>query len=345
MKVLKYCLLRSGDQMKIKNINRRDFLQYLTSSAFALGYGCSNQTSPIKKNENNEPPPLNKTRIALVKTDNRSEGVKKVVEMLDFPSMQDKHVIVKPNFNTADPPPASTHNDTLSQIINEIKNRNSASITLAERSFQAFGEVISQKGIDQMADELNFTIKNLNSDEYTIFNEVDMNWESGFRLPKTISNSNYIVATCCLKTHHTGIITMSLKLAVGLIPMVHMQELHASRRVNSMIAEINLAYRPKLIIMDGVTTFIDGGPSHGTEKAGNVILAVTDRIAVDVVGTAILKELGSWRVSGKIFELEQIKRAAELAIGINSPERIEFITDDTTSRDYTEKLSEILANG
>jgi uncharacterized protein (DUF362 family) len=112
-----------------------------------------------------------------------------------------------------------------------------------------------------------------------------------------------------------------------------------------MIAEINLAYKPKLIIMDGVKTFIAGGPSHGTVKDGNVIVAGTNRIAIDAVGTAILKDLGSTRVSGKIFELEQIKRAVELNLGIKTPDQIEFITSDDTSREYAKRLTDILLQG
>jgi uncharacterized protein (DUF362 family) len=205
--------------------------------------------------------------------------------------------------------------------------------------------VIQTKAIDDLANEMGFNIKNLDVDEYSIFNRSDLHWQNGFRLPLTIADADYIVSTCCLKTHHTGVITMSLKLSVGIIPFLHMQELHGSERINSMIAEINLAYKPDLIVMDGVKTFISGGPSQGTVRDGNVILAGRDRIAIDVVGAAILKDLGSTRVSGKIFSLEQIQRAKELKLGIKQPDQIEFVTDDEESRQYAETLTSIIANG
>ena len=259
--------------------------------------------------------------------------------------MAGKHVVLKPNFNTADPPPASTHNDTLRQLVLEIQNRQASAITLAERSYQTFQDVLQIKGIGSIANELGFTIKHLENDEYSVFNRSGLHWQNGFRLPLTIADAEYLVSTCCLKTHHTGVITMSLKLSVGILPFLHMQELHGSSEINSMIAEINLAYKPDLIVMDGVKTFISGGPSQGTMREGNVILAGTDRVAIDAVGTAILKDLGSTRVSGRIFKLEQIERAIELGLGIKQPDQIEFITGDTASRDYAEKLTAILANG
>ena len=332
----------------MKNIlNRRDFIIKATLGGFAFVYGCKKKTTSSTIDDNGiEPIQIKKSKIALHKTDNRQEGVETVMDLLDFPPMQDKHVIVKPNFNTSGPAPASTHNDTLRQLITEIYSRGASDITLAERSFQQFDEVIADKGIDEMADELGFNILNLNSDAYTTFQNDNLNWENGFRVPNIINEAEYIVTTCCLKTHHTGVITMSLKLGVGILPTMHMNELHSSPDINSMIAEINLAYKPDLIVMDGVKTFVSGGPSSGTVADGNVMLAGTDRIALDAVGSAILIDLGTTRVrKGHIFELEQISRAAELGIGINSPHKIEFVTANDESRDYAEQIREILIEG
>jgi uncharacterized protein (DUF362 family) len=115
--------------------------------------------------------------------------------------------------------------------------------------------------------------------------------------------------------------------------------------MRDMIAEINLAYQPNLIVMDGIEAFIDGGPSQGTVRNGDVMVAGTDRVAVDAVGVAILKDLGSNRVGGKIFEQDQIKRAVELEIGIAAPDQIEFLTSDEPSRQYADRLRSILADG
>jgi uncharacterized protein (DUF362 family) len=267
------------------------------------------------------------------------------MELLNPPPMQGKHVVLKPNFNTADPPPASTHNDTLRQIVTEATNHGATAITLAERSYQNFNDVIQIKGVDQLANEMGFDIKFLGNDDYSNFNHSALHWNTGFRLPNTIRDAEYLISTCCLKTHHTGVITMSLKLSVGILPFLHMNELHGSQQINSMIAEINLAYEPDLIIMDGVKVFIDGGPSHGTLADGNVIIAGTDRIAIDAVGTAVLKDLGSSRVSGNIMNLEQLSRARQLKLGIEQLDQIEFVTADSESAAYADRLSEILALG
>jgi uncharacterized protein (DUF362 family) len=70
-------------------------------------------------------------------------------------------------------------------------------------------------------------------------------------------------------------------------------------------------------------------------------------VAVDAVGLAVLKELGSNQaiMGRKIFEQEQIARAVELGLGARGPADIELVTADAESRSYADKLEGILAQG
>ncbi len=114
-----------------------------------------------------------------------------------------------------------------------------------------------------------------------------------------------------------------------------------------MIAEINAAYRPDLILLDGVEAFVKGGPAKGTQVAADVILAGTDRVAVDAVGVALLRHLGTTRQvsQGPIFEQQQIARAVELGLGVSGPAQIELLTGDAESEAYAIQIREILARG
>jgi uncharacterized protein (DUF362 family) len=123
-----------------------------------------------------------------------------------------------------------------------------------------------------------------------------------------------------------------------------MNELHSSADQRRMIAEINAAYRPDLVVLDGVEAFVDGGPAQGKKVQSNVILAGTDRIAIDAVGVAILRYFGTTEVvsQGKIFEQEQIARAVELGLGVDRPTKIELVTDNTASAAYAKEIQDIL---
>jgi uncharacterized protein (DUF362 family) len=73
-------------------------------------------------------------------------------------------------------------------------------------------------------------------------------------------------------------------------------------------------------------------------------LAGTDRVAIDAVGVAILRYFGTTPAvsQGAIFEQEQIARAVELGLGVDSPAKIELLTDDPASAAYARQIQEIL---
>jgi uncharacterized protein (DUF362 family) len=332
--------------IKKKTLKRRDFLK-----GTAAGLAClpAFRFSPLTGREKQ-----GLSKVALIKTSERDVGVREAMGMLDFPAMKGKSVVLKPNFNTSDPFPGSTHNDTLNQLVKEIHDRGAKDIVLGERSGPPDSEeVMLQKGIFQMSRDMDFKIVNFEQipeADWVAFNPEGNHWENGFRIARLASEAEYFVSTCCLKTHgYGGVFTLSLKLAVGLTPKSLMKELHGKRQTDmrKMIAEINLGYKTDLILLDGVEGFVDGGPSKGEKKTANVFLASMDRVALDAAGVAVLKDL--WAndaiMGTKIFEQEQIKQAAELKLGIGKPDQIEFVTPDRTSKLYADKLMSILAKG
>jgi uncharacterized protein (DUF362 family) len=96
--------------------------------------------------------------------------------------------------------------------------------------------------------------------------------------------------------------------------------------------------------MDGIDAFTTGGPDKGKQVNSQVILASTDRIAIDAVGVAILRHFGTTdEVSrGRIFDQEQIARAAQLNLGVTSPSQIELVTADPESAKYAKEINAIL---
>ena len=126
-----------------------------------------------------------------------------------------------------------------------------------------------------------------------------------------------------------------------------MGELHNSPHQRRMIAEINEPFKPALIVLDGIDAFVDEGPMTGKRASGEVFLASTDRVAIDAVGVAILKFLGSNEsiMKPKIFEQEQIARAVELGLGASSPSEIDVIPADEKSQIYRDQVLEMLKKG
>jgi uncharacterized protein (DUF362 family) len=330
----------------MEGFSRRDFLKYSGMAGSLLfletdgGLGMSSKES----------------RVALVRTDDRQHGVKASLKALGINPVKGKEVLIKPNFNTADPFPGSTHNDTLVALVEEIWERGAKSISLGERSYPPTREVMEKKGILPIMNKLNVKIidfDDLQDKDWVLFKPRESHWVNGFRIARPILESECLISTCCLKTHQFGgIFTMSLKLHVGVVPTSrhgyeYMRELHSSPHQRKMIAEINEPFKPALVILDGIDAFVDGGPMTGKRAKGEIFLASTDRVAVDATGVAVLKLLGSNAsiMTPKIFEQEQISRAVSLGLGASSPSEIEVIAADEKSQVDRDRVVEILKKG
>lgn len=269
---------------------------------------------------------------------------------MGLPELAGKSVLIKPNFNTADPAPGSTHIDTLRTMIELAKQKSPRYITVGDRSGPAkTSKVFQEKGVFALAEELGFeclVFDEMPKERWTKIKPPGSHWLNGFWFAKPVLEADAVIGLCCLKTHqYGGHFTMSLKLAVGMVHSKNMAELHASiLNQRKMIAEINLAYRPALIVMDGVEAFYSGGPMTGERWRANLTFASADRVALDAVGVAALKMHGTTKKieERKVFEQDQIKRAVELGLGAAGPEEIELVPVDKASEEVANRISEYL---
>ena len=296
------------------------------------------------------------TQIAFVKTQDRAAGIEEALDLLGFDGLDGQRVFLKPNFNSADAFPGSTHNDTLVGLIRELQARGAGAITVGDRS--GMGDtrrVMEQKGIFRLAEEPGVetvVFDELDADGWELMDLPSDHWKRGFAVARPVLDADVVVQTCCLKTHRFGgHFTLSLKNTIGLVAKRvpgqrhdYMRELHGSPHQRLMIAEANVPYQPDLVVMDGLAAFTEGGPARGKQVEPGVILAGTDRVAIDAVGVAILRHYGTTPAvsRGPIFEQEQLARAVELDLGVGGPEEIELVTPDGASESFAAEIQEVL---
>jgi uncharacterized protein (DUF362 family) len=299
------------------------------------------------------------SHVAFVKTTDRVSGINRAIDLLSMKRFQGKDLFIKPNFNSSDATPGSTHQDTLVTIVKKLKAMGAGPLTIGDRSGMGnTREVMEAKQAFKMGSEFDAKVvvfDELHDDDWEHIKPSDSHWQQGFALPRVVRNASGIVQTCCLKTHrYGGHFTLSLKNSVGLAAKYvpgqsynYMKELHSSPHQRHMIAEINSAYHPDLIVLDGIQAFANGGPDTGKLVDTKVILAGTDRIAVDAVGVALLRYFGTTPevTRGAIFEQEQIARAVELKLGVSSPKQIELVTGDRESAEYAKRIRTVLDGG
>ncbi|NET39115.1 MAG: DUF362 domain-containing protein [Cyanothece sp. SIO1E1] len=300
----------------------------------------------------------NPHRVILVKTEDRVVGMRQALDLLQPSTMKGKRIFLKPNYNTGDPAPAATDTRLLEALVQDLQGDGAGQITVGDRSGMAnTRQAMQRKGVFRLADRYGFkaiVFDEMGRGDWQYFPQGKTNWSRGFAIARPVLNADAIVNTCCLKTHRFGgHFTLSLKNTIGMVARYvpgdahdYMRELHASPNQRLMIAEVNMVYRPSLVLVDGVEAFVGGGPERGRVAKPGVILAGTDRIAVDAVGIAILRSLGTTNevARGSIWNMAQIRRAADLGLGAINAQQVELVTGDQASTQMANRIRQFLVS-
>ncbi|NJO20325.1 MAG: DUF362 domain-containing protein [Spirulinaceae cyanobacterium RM2_2_10] len=297
------------------------------------------------------------SRVVLVQTSDRVAGTKQALDLLQPEGIADQTVLLKPNYNTGDPAPAATDTPLLETLIQELQAAGAGAMTIGDRSGMATTRAaMEQKGVFALAEQYGLeaiVFDELPAEAWQYFDAEGTHWQRGFAVARPVLDAGAVINTCCLKTHrYGGHFTLALKNSVGMVAKYvpgddfnYMGDLHSSPHQRLMIAEINAAYRPALVLLDGVEAFVKGGPANGDKVAANMILAGSDRVAIDVVALGMLRSLGTTAEveSGSVWELAQIQRAVELGLGASSAEQIEIITADGAAQRLADQIRPLIA--
>ncbi len=296
------------------------------------------------------------SKVVLVRTTDRVAGTRQALDLLQPEGIAGQTVFIKPNYNTGDPAPAATDPKLLEALVQELQSAKAGQITVGDRSGMASTrQAMQQKGVFQLAERHGLktvVFDEMTADDWQYFPSEGTHWKKGFAVARPVLNAGAVINTCCLKTHRFGgHFTLSLKNTVGMVakyvpgdPYNYMQELHSSPDQRLMIAEINKAYQPALVLLDGVEALVNGGPEAGKRVQANVILAGTDRVAVDVVAIGILRSLGTTDAvsRGSVWDLEQIQRAVQLGLGASSDQQIELVTADSAAQKMADEIRRLI---
>ncbi len=254
--------------------------------------------------------------------------VRKAVELaggMDFINKGDS-VLIKPNLNTGDPPPASTNPEVVYEVIEMIKEREPSRIVVGDKSSMWSNTLscMKQNGLYDVINDAGAEVFPFEDDKWiSVKPKEAANWKNGFRIPKIIKEVDHIISVPVLKTHSIATFSMAIKNWVGIIaPKDRILDLHLFNQneptFGNMIAEIHLVRKPSFIVTDCTKAFVEEGPSQGKVAEPNIVYATSDIVANDVVGLSLLKALGTEdRIQDvSVWDHPQIRRAAELGLGI-----------------------------
>ncbi len=259
---------------------------------------------------------------------NLKEDLRRAVDLLGglSPSLKPQdRILLKPNYNSGDPPPGSTALDFLTAAIDLLREHGLTRITVGEsagRPWVPTEKVFKETGLAAKMAELKVPLLDFDRSSY-----LDVSVGGDFfdfvGYPKEIEEFDKIVYLPTLKTHFAAGFSMSLKLTVGLTHLFDRMALHGDNNmfVPQKAVEMGRPIKPDLILMDGRVSFISGGPAIGLAVHPGVILASGDPVALDVQGVRLLQNYAAVNhLTGDAWSLPQIKTAVKYGMGIQGDE-------------------------
>jgi len=292
--------------------------------------------------------------VAVARGRGRRDAVRRAVEMLGgirravpepgnpgaSPMRGDPEpgpVLLKPNFNSADPFPASTHRDHIQAVIDLLREAGCAEIALGEMggllSLPAKGN-FARWGVDALAEANGLEVLRFDEEAWVRARVPGaIRWGGWVHcIERLLRPGQHVVSLPTMKSHGGGPrFSLSLKNGYGFVHPRDRVRAHFVPQMAEMIMETNLLYAPSLVVLDGTTCWISGGPYTGEERAADVVIAGDDRIAVDVVGASVLRAMGAKLLQDfPVWTHRQIRRAAGLGLGARGPEEVEIRAEDAT---------------
>jgi len=204
----------------------------------------------------------------------------------------DRLVIVKPNLTINRPPPVTTNVGAAEAVIDYVQAYCSAEVVIGEGCGQGeTADLFETRGYKGLAERKGLRLIDFNTAPEVRLTRDDALQLKEFFMPEACVEA-FIISLPVLKDHSMTTTSIAMKNFFGLASAPHYRgswnksDLH-SPSTHSSVVDICCYKRPELCVVDASVGLV-GAHLHGTPKAFDAILASTDPVAVDVVGSRML---------------------------------------------------------
>ncbi len=268
-----------------------------------------------------------KALVSFVVTSNDVKSdIRKAVALLgglDKSIKPQDRILLKPNFNSDDPPPGSTALDFLVAVIDLLREQGCTKISVGEsvgRPWVPTEKVFKNAGLLSRMAEMKIPLLDFDKSQFLNV-PISGEYLDLIAYPKDLESFDKIIYLPTMKTHYLAGFSMSLKLTVGMTHLADRTLLHGDNNmfVSQRAVEMSIPVKPDLIIMDGRVSFVSGGPAIGLAVHPGVVLASGDPVALDVQGVRLLQNYAAVNhLAGDAWNLPQIKTAVKHGLGIQN---------------------------
>jgi uncharacterized protein (DUF362 family) len=155
------------------------------------------------------------SRVALIKGDDRRTNIGRALDLIagQIDLSRKERILIKPNFVVTNSVLATTHVDAVRAVLDFLRPRTDAWITIAEGS--ALDDTLDgylRLGYTDLVKEYKVELIDINRGDWIEVPVYDRSYtDMNLRLSKTVVESDFRISVGPPKTHNTVIVTLSLK--------------------------------------------------------------------------------------------------------------------------------------
>jgi len=271
-----------------------------------------------------------KSQISAVQCDGYdqdlvSQAVRRSVDLLGGMGRFIKpgqRVLLKPNLLVSSGPERGvvTHPMVVRAVLEMVQKAGGVPVIGDSPGFGTAHRVAAKAGIAQVAEQMGCPIVDF-KDTVEVKTPDDFTFKK-FEIAREAVESDVVINLPKIKTHAQMLLTLSVKNMFGCIPGIAKPGWHLKAGTDRtyfarMLVDLSAVLKPGLTIMDGIVAMEGNGPSGGSTRSLDVVLAGIDCVALDSTVTHLLglprERLWTTRV------------AMEDHIGIADPDNIEVL--------------------
>ena len=226
-----------------------------------------------------------------------------------------ERVLVKPSLNSPFSFPATTDLGLIRSVV-ELLREVTPNVAIGDSSgflHKPTRDAFDGMGVTALARELDVPLLDFDEHKWVLRSDSRAKLMPELHVTEQLERFDRLIFLPTMRTHAWARITMALKIGMGLLPVEDRKNMHRNS-LEEMIGEMNLYFKPDLVILDGRKALISGGPDHGDEVSPGVLLASKDRVAIDTEAVKILKQYNAANLDMVAEDVPMIRAARELGI-------------------------------
>jgi uncharacterized protein (DUF362 family) len=276
-------------------MTRREFLKWSASSlAAALVWGALSKKMawPELPPQKKTVPPESLPRLSVVTGGTPQQRVEAAIAALGGISRfvrPGNRVVVKPNIAWSRTPQeaANTDPDIVAAVVSLCRQAGARRVVVLDHTCSNYLISYRQSGIEEAASRAGAEV--LPADQIKYYRQVDIPGAKILRSTQVLNevlDCDVLINLPVVKVHGGLAVTLSMKNLMGVVwdrGRMHSTELHQA------VADLSLAVKPKLILLDATRILTSNGPSGpGNVQTLNKLIASTDPVAADAYGAKML---------------------------------------------------------